>query len=68
MRQQIDSFNRFVDDITEVIKEHGRFVIVSRDQFEVEAERREDVTYEFKFEDKVYRNALNHKNGDNKNE
>lgn len=64
----MDSFNRFIDDINEVLKEHGRFTIISRDQYEVETKRRDDVAYEFKFDDKVYRNAINHKNGDNKNE
>lgn len=68
MRQQIDSFNRFIDDISDVIKEYGKFTIVSKDQYGLDTARRDDITYEFRFEDKVYRSAINHKNGDGKNE
>lgn len=64
----MDSFNRFVNDISEVIKEYGSFQIVSKDQYELNKDRRDDIVFEFKFDDKVYRNALNHKNEDGKNE
>lgn len=62
VRQQVDSFNRFINDISEVIKEYGSFQIVSKDQYELNKDRRDDIVYEFRFDDKVYRNALNHKN------
>ena len=65
VKQQLDSYNKFIDQINDVIKEYGRFQITIKDQYDVnESRRNAEETYEFKFEDKILRTSLNHKNND----
>lgn len=68
VKQQLDSFNRFTEQISLVISEYGKFQISIKDQYDVdEKKRNSEELYEFKFEDKILRSAVNHKNND-KNE
>ena len=67
VKQQLDSYNRFTEDINEVISEYGKFSIVIKDQYGLKASRVPDTTYEFRFGQGIYRSALNHKNDDGKN-
>lgn len=63
VKQQLDSYNRFIEQISDVINEYGKFQIVIKDQYELDKDRRgSQEIYEFKFEDKILRSAINHKN------
>lgn len=45
VKQQIDSFNRFTEDISQVLSDYGKFSIVVKDQFGLKTNRTKDTTY-----------------------
>ena len=47
VRQQIDSYNQFVNDICEVIGEYGKFRIVTSHQWGIGSTVVDDVSWDF---------------------
>lgn len=48
--EQINSYNRFILDIAEVIKDYGSFIINAKDQYVPGKKLTGDISYEFQLD------------------
>ena len=64
VKQQLDSYNRFINDIEQVITEYGRFSIPVKHQFRLGEDFADEERWDFRFANKLYKSTTNHKNDD----
>jgi DNA-directed RNA polymerase beta subunit len=63
-QHQIDSYNKFITDISEVIAKYGTFEVRVVPQFETGMEVLPECIWEFKFKGPIYKTQPHHTNAD----
>ncbi len=64
VRGQTESYNRFTEDLAEVVKYYGEFTIPIVHQFGLTEQFEDDAFWEFKFDSIIYKKAPTHRNLD----
>lgn len=64
VKQQLDSYNRFIEDVTEVVNQEGRFSVSVLPQFKLGEDVEESEFWEFSFVTPLFKMPPSHQGSD----